>query len=118
MSLFFWELKLTCAWPFFANSERPIQDYAKSSLVVAEYHMRIPGGDLHLAKDYVERVAGSNAEDVGRASEFLKTVKLAIQTKAFAEADARVDATMTSDNVPTAATAVGSEPIETPMATE
>ncbi|KAG6888244.1 hypothetical protein C0995_009557 [Termitomyces sp. Mi166 len=60
---------------------RPIQDYAKSSLEVAEYQMRIPNGDLALARDYLEIVAGSNAEDVGRAAELLKTVKATIQAR-------------------------------------
>jgi anaphase-promoting complex subunit 8 len=68
---------------------RPIADYAKSSLEVAEYHMRIPGGDLALAKDYLEQVAGSNAEDVARASELLKSVIAAIQAKALKEDEER-----------------------------
>ncbi|KAF8161139.1 hypothetical protein B0H34DRAFT_699614 [Crassisporium funariophilum] len=60
---------------------RPVHDYAKSSLEVAEYEMRLPDGDLILARDYLELVAGSNAEDVGRASELLKVVKTMIQNK-------------------------------------
>lgn len=60
---------------------RPIQDYAKSSLEVAEYHMRTPDGDLILARDYLEQVAASNAEDVGRASELLKIVKTSIRDR-------------------------------------
>jgi anaphase-promoting complex subunit 8 len=47
--------------------------------------MRIPDGDLNLAREYLEQVAGSNAEDVARASELLKSVKLAIQAKALKE---------------------------------
>lgn len=54
---------------------RPIQEYAKSCLQVAEYQMKIPDGDLDLAKDYLERVATSNAEDVVRANGLLKDVK-------------------------------------------
>ncbi|KAF8906491.1 hypothetical protein CPB84DRAFT_1813749 [Gymnopilus junonius] len=54
---------------------RPIQDYAKSCLEIAEYEMRIPGGDLILARDYLELVASSNAEEVGRAADLLKTAK-------------------------------------------
>ena len=70
--------------------------------------MRIPNGDLYLARDYLERVAASNSEDVARASELLKAVKATIQVKALAEADARarqnygagnVVATSTSGNV-------------------
>ncbi|KAG6891478.1 hypothetical protein C0992_006209 [Termitomyces sp. T32_za158] len=62
---------------------RPIQDYAKSSLEVAEYQMRIPNGDLVLARDYLEIVASSNAEDVGRAAELLKNVKATIHARAM-----------------------------------
>lgn len=51
--------------------------------------MRIPDGDLILARDYLERVAGSNAEDVARASELLKSVKVGIQAKALKEAEER-----------------------------
>jgi anaphase-promoting complex subunit 8 len=74
---------------------RPIADYAKSSLEVAEYHMRIPDGDLNLAREYLEQVAGSNAEDVARASELLKSVKAAIQAKTLKEAGERAQATAT-----------------------
>lgn len=35
-----------------------------------------------LAKEYLERVAKSNAEEVGRATEVLKLVKAALQRKA------------------------------------
>ncbi len=60
---------------------RPIQEYAKSCLQVAEYQMRIPDGDLYLAKDYLERVANSNAEGVMKATELLKVVKTTLQTR-------------------------------------
>ncbi|KAG6900254.1 hypothetical protein C0993_000707 [Termitomyces sp. T159_Od127] len=63
---------------------RPIQDYAKSSLEVAEYQMRVPNGDLVLARDYLEIVASSNAEDVGRAAELLKSVKATMQARSMA----------------------------------
>ncbi|KAJ3836499.1 hypothetical protein EV361DRAFT_808896 [Lentinula raphanica] len=56
---------------------RPVQDYAKSSLEVAAYQLKIPNGDLSLAHDYLQRVASSNAEDVARAVEMLKLVELA-----------------------------------------
>ncbi|KAF9465070.1 hypothetical protein BDZ94DRAFT_1255234 [Collybia nuda] len=68
---------------------RPVQDYAKSSLEVAEYQMQIPNGDLALAQNYLERVAASNAEDVARAAELLKSVNLRIQVKEFEEAEVR-----------------------------
>ncbi|KDR75845.1 hypothetical protein GALMADRAFT_97777 [Galerina marginata CBS 339.88] len=69
---------------------RPVQDYAKSSLEVAEYEMHIPGGDLLLARDYLELVAGSNAEEVGRAADLLKLVKTMINNRP----------TMTGENLP------------------
>ncbi|KAG6832599.1 hypothetical protein H0H92_014435 [Tricholoma furcatifolium] len=64
-----------------AYHRRIVEDYARSSLEVAEYQMRIANGDLDLARDYLERVANSNAEEVGRAAELLKKVKAAIQAR-------------------------------------
>lgn len=63
---------------------RPIQDYSKSLLEVAEYEMKLPSGNLNQAKDYLEIVASSNAEEVTRAVELLKEVKLKIQECATA----------------------------------
>ncbi|KAF8743980.1 hypothetical protein AX14_013382 [Amanita brunnescens Koide BX004] len=60
---------------------RPIQDYSKSSVAVAEYQLQIPDGDLLLAREYLERVAGSNAEEAGHAGELLKIVKIALEEK-------------------------------------
>ncbi|KAH9485432.1 Anaphase-promoting complex subunit 8 [Psilocybe cubensis] len=62
---------------------RPVQDFSKSILEVAEYEMQIPNddGDLILAKDYLEVVATSNAEDVVRATDLLKRVKAMIEKK-------------------------------------
>ncbi|KAJ7901899.1 hypothetical protein B0H14DRAFT_2669035 [Mycena olivaceomarginata] len=56
---------------------RPIQDFAKSSLRVAEYHLRT-NGDLLLAREYLTTVAASNVEEVVRAAELLKAVNLAL----------------------------------------
>lgn len=61
--------------------ERPVQDYAKSSIFVARHHMVIVGGDLLLAKDYLERVANSNAEEVAQASDWLKKLKSVLITR-------------------------------------
>ncbi|KAF8554160.1 TPR-like protein [Imleria badia] len=55
--------------------ERPVQDYAKSSIYVARHQMVTPGGDLSLAKEYLERVASSNAEEVTQATDWLKKLK-------------------------------------------
>lgn len=43
--------------------------------------MHIPNGDLRLAKDYLEVVAISNSEDVGKAADLLKQVKVMIDKK-------------------------------------
>ncbi|KAH7888745.1 hypothetical protein F5I97DRAFT_1855159 [Phlebopus sp. FC_14] len=59
--------------------ERPVQDYAKSSIYVARYYMMIPGGDLALAKEYLERIAQSNVEEVTQAVDYLKKLKAAVQ---------------------------------------
>ncbi|TFK44754.1 hypothetical protein BDQ12DRAFT_641682 [Crucibulum laeve] len=94
---------------------RPIQDYAKSSLEVAEYQMQIPNGDLLLAKEYLERVAGSNAEDVSRAADMLKVVKSSIQKRAMSEVEARARASDNVDNSSAGAAAVAN--VGTEMAT-
>ena len=49
---------------------------------VADYEMRVPDGDLNLAREHLELVAGSNAEDVGKAAEMLKLVKSMIHNRA------------------------------------
>ncbi|KAI6002699.1 hypothetical protein EDD15DRAFT_2385326 [Pisolithus albus] len=54
---------------------RPVQDYAKSSIYVARHQMVIPGGDLELAKEYLERIAHSNVEEVTQATDWLKKLK-------------------------------------------
>jgi anaphase-promoting complex subunit 8 len=43
--------------------------------------MVITGGDLLLAKDYLERVANSNAEEVAQASDWLKKLKSVLITR-------------------------------------
>jgi anaphase-promoting complex subunit 8 len=44
--------------------------------------MMTPGGDLRLARDYVERVATSNSSDVLEASETLKKLQAMLQARA------------------------------------
>jgi anaphase-promoting complex subunit 8 len=44
--------------------------------------MTTPGGDLRLARDYIERVATSNSSDVQEASEMLKKVQAMLQARA------------------------------------
>lgn len=60
--------------------------------------MQIPNGDLALAQNYLERVAASNAEDVSRAAELLKTVNLQIQARELQEAEVRKQKTASSSS--------------------
>ena len=43
--------------------------------------MQIPTGDLLLAREYLELVASSNSEEVGRAADLLKVVKETIHNR-------------------------------------
>ncbi|KAL0072428.1 Anaphase-promoting complex subunit 8 [Marasmius tenuissimus] len=67
---------------------RPVHEYAKSALEVADHQLKTSDGDLLLAKEYVEIVARSNSEDVTRASELLKAVNGAIAEKYRAQTQA------------------------------
>jgi hypothetical protein len=69
------------AFPEVSFIVKPLQDYAKSSIYVANHNMSVPGGDLLLAREYLEKIAGSNAEEVARAKEMLKVVELKIQER-------------------------------------
>ncbi|KII92586.1 hypothetical protein PLICRDRAFT_695920 [Plicaturopsis crispa FD-325 SS-3] len=74
---------------------RPVQDYAKSSIYVARYHMAAPEGDLELAREYLQRVATSNSEEVTTATEMLKRCKALITARAqAAAAKAQADASI------------------------
>lgn len=63
------------------EKDRPIHEYAKSSLEVAEWHMTQLGGDLTVAKELLEKVAVSNVEEVTKATEMLKIVKARIRDR-------------------------------------
>ncbi|EMD37381.1 hypothetical protein CERSUDRAFT_114054 [Gelatoporia subvermispora B] len=54
---------------------KPVTEYAKSALQVARYHFQYGGGDLQLAKQYLETIASSNAEEVGFATDLLKRLR-------------------------------------------
>ncbi|KAI0047771.1 TPR-like protein [Auriscalpium vulgare] len=70
-------------------SLKPIAEYAKSCVYVARFHLQRGGGDLELAREYLEKVAASNAEDADLASELGKKCKAAIAAKAVAEQEGR-----------------------------
>ncbi|KAJ3547280.1 hypothetical protein NMY22_g1718 [Coprinellus aureogranulatus] len=78
---------------FCLEKDRPIHEYAKSSIEVALWHISgPPGGDLNVAKELLEKVAASNVEEVTRAAELLKNVKARIR-----EREAQANASMRSD---------------------
>ena len=56
--------------PFLA--EKPVPDWSKSAVYVARYHIQHGGGDQLLARQYLEYVASSNAEEVTQATELLR----------------------------------------------
>lgn len=58
-------------------AEKMLAEYAKSCIYVARFQFQT-GGDLDLAKDLLDKVAGSNAEDANEAAELVKKVNAAI----------------------------------------
>ncbi|TDL17279.1 TPR-like protein [Rickenella mellea] len=54
---------------------KQVHVYSRSCIYVAQFHMEKGGKDLTLAKEYLERVATSNAEEVTQAAELLKRLK-------------------------------------------
>ncbi|TFY58515.1 hypothetical protein EVJ58_g6367 [Rhodofomes roseus] len=60
-----------------AESDKPVAEYAKSSVYVARYHIIHGGGDLALAKELLEPIASSNAEEVSQATDLLKKARSA-----------------------------------------
>ena len=58
-----------------------MSEYAKSSLFVAQYHLLQGGGDLFHAKSLMEAVAEGQSEEVSKAVDMLKKIKLESATK-------------------------------------
>lgn len=54
------------------HAEKPVPEWSKSAVYVARYHIQHGGGDLILARQYLEFVATSNAEEVNQAAELLR----------------------------------------------
>jgi anaphase-promoting complex subunit 8 len=50
-------------------------------MYVARYYYVSEGGDLEVARELLETVAGSNSEDADSAADLLKRVKTAIERK-------------------------------------
>ncbi len=61
--------------------DKPVADYAKSSILVAQYHLQQGGGDLYHAKTLMEAVASSQSEEVPKAVELLKRIKVEIAAR-------------------------------------
>lgn len=72
-----------------------LAEYAKSCIYVARFQFQT-GGDLDLAKDLLDKVAGSNAEDANEAAELVKKVNAAIvaQVGATREESSALDGTV------------------------
>ncbi|KAI9437722.1 TPR-like protein [Lactarius indigo] len=70
---------------------KPVVEWARSAMYVAQYYYVLDGGNLELARDLLEKVAGSNSEDADSAADLLKKVKAAISRREGQEgADAEV----------------------------
>ncbi|KAH8996562.1 TPR-like protein [Lactarius hatsudake] len=60
---------------------KPVVEWARSAMYVARYYYVLDGGDLELARDLLEKVAGSNSEDADSAADLLKRVKAAMSRR-------------------------------------
>jgi len=88
-------------WTARISLAKLVPEYAKSCMYVARHQITAVDGDLELAHEYLERVAGSNSEEVGQATELLKKVKGMIMAKAqAAEAGAQMKATAEDSTAP------------------
>ena len=57
---------------------KPVAEWARSAMCIARYYYVVEGGDLEVAVELLETVAGSNSEDADAAADLLKRVKGAI----------------------------------------
>lgn len=55
---------------------RPVSDYAKNCMYVIRYNIAWGGGNVKLAKEYAEKIAGSNVEESAIAAEYLRKLRL------------------------------------------
>lgn len=62
-------------------TDKPVSEYAKSSIAVAQFHLFQGGGDLYHAKALMETVSNSQSEEVTKAADLLKRIKSAIVVK-------------------------------------
>ncbi|RXW25624.1 hypothetical protein EST38_g267 [Candolleomyces aberdarensis] len=66
---------------FCQEKNRPLHEYAKSCLEVADYYTSSPDGDVLFAKELLEQVAASNSEEAPRAVDMLKLAKARLQER-------------------------------------
>ena len=76
--------------------DRPVNEYALSSVQFAKYHINKAGGDFELAKTYLERVATSNSELVQQATDLLKKLKMKQQQQQLQQSQQEAAATQNS----------------------
>ncbi|KZT28963.1 TPR-like protein [Neolentinus lepideus HHB14362 ss-1] len=67
------------------SQDKTVEEFSKSYMFVARYHMYLGGGDLNLAKEYLEILSKSHAEEVAQASDLLKKVRILIEQKPDAQ---------------------------------
>ena len=60
-----------------------MNEYARSSVYVARYHLMHGGGDLALAQDLMEEVATSNSEEMAQAADLLKRIEAAFSLESI-----------------------------------
>ncbi|PIL36102.1 transporter [Ganoderma sinense ZZ0214-1] len=53
-------------------AHKPVPEWSKSAVYIARYHIQHGGGDFVLARQYLDFVATSNAEEVTQANEMLR----------------------------------------------
>jgi hypothetical protein len=75
--------------------DKPVIEYSRSAVCLAKHYLQHGGNNLELARQYVEKVAASNAEEVREATELLKQIKSAITAQEEARMTAQ-DMSMTN----------------------
>jgi hypothetical protein len=66
---------------------KPVAEWARSAMYVAQYYYVLDGGDLELARDLLEKVGGSNSEEADSAADLLKKVKGGIRRRGGGDGD-------------------------------
>ena len=94
------------AHTFIRTTGNHVNEYARSAIYVARYHLLQGGGNLELARDFMEEVAASNSEEVATGVDLLRKVNIALTAKL--EEEARMRAQGIPVRSPGAGTGTGS----------